>query len=214
MELLHWLCNVKTSANKDETVADNVFAAVIVRKWYIMNIELKKIDKIVSRKLAIILVLNFKIITVLCVIRIFSNVSVNLTGLKSSIYEFSVINLLFLPLEFGICVVVHEMGHYISAKKYGCAIKSIEINIKFLSGRTNIVNMEKLSRLRKIDVYFSGIMANLELWIVLTAMSNLENIFWFKRCREMGCLCSALIILNLIPVGATDGTEIIRMIRN
>lgn len=178
-----------------------------------MNIELKKIDQIISRKLAVILTLGYKMLTMCCIIRILLNLFVDLKEVTNSSYEFSVKNLFFLPLEFVMCILVHEMGHYLGAKKYGCLIKNIEINIIYLKGRTNIVNMEKLPCLRKIDIYFSGIMANLELWIILKAMCYIGNIFWCNRCIEMGYMCSALVILNSIPFGDTDGAEIIKMIR-
>lgn len=214
MELLHWLCNVKVIANKNETVADNISVTVVMQKLGYYEYRIKKINRIMSRKLAVMLSLGLKIITILCIIKIFTNLFVDFKEVLSPVYEFRIKNLLFLPFEFGICVVVHEMGHYISAKRYNCAIKNIEINIIGLKGKTNIINIEKLSCIRKIDVYFSGIIANIELWIILKAISNVGNIFWRSRYREMGCVCLALIILNLIPLGATDGTEIISLVRN
>ena len=179
-----------------------------------MKIKLKSFNDILSKNLARILTVFGKIITILCIIVSLSemyNVSKNTT---STVYEFSIINLLFLPFEFCICVFVHEMGHCISARKYECNIKNIEIDIVGFKGRTNIVNIEKLSYTRRIDVYFSGIMANIEFWIILNGMKYIVPIFWHNRCIEMSFLCTTLIVLNILPLGTTDGTEILKMIRN
>lgn len=123
--------------------------------------------------------------------------------------------LLFILLLFG-CVLLHELGHALAAKRYG--IRTADITLLPIGGVARIAQMPRDPR-QELVIAAAGPAVNVAIALVLIAVlgrfADLGDVLALQdpRLALMAKLLSAnvwLVLFNLIPAFPMDGGRILR----
>lgn len=124
-------------------------------------------------------------------------------------------NVLFIVALFA-CVVAHEFGHVLTARRYG--IKTPDITLLPIGG---LARLERLPEkpLREVAVALAGPAVNVVIWAVLTLITGMETQFdalgaiedpevgFFGRLAAVNLF---LALFNLLPAFPMDGGRVLR----
>lgn len=106
-------------------------------------------------------------------------------------------------LAFLLILLAHETGHILACYLFKQKIKTL--NLTIVGGMID-VQIENLSVVKKIIIYFAGVLVNI---IFLFCVKRIENIYYQKIIYNYNLL---LIIFNLLPIFPLDGFRIIETI--
>lgn len=104
---------------------------------------------------------------------------------------------------FLIIIIAHEAGHILACYLFSQKIKAL--NLTIVGGMID-VQIENLSILKKIIIYFAGVLVNI---IFLFSINFIKNEYYQKVIFNYNLL---LIIFNLLPIFPLDGFRIIESI--
>lgn len=111
-------------------------------------------------------------------------------------------------LLFGLLwVILHELAHILTSKRFGTGIFSIELHLT--GARGDIQGVEDLSRREKMIVYSSGAVVNIIIAITLFFISKYIDMTWIM---EGVWINLGLVIFNMLPAYPLDGARIYELI--
>lgn len=105
---------------------------------------------------------------------------------------------------------LHELGHIIAIKAFGCNIQTIEVS--FFCAKIKSYDINNLSNIKCIIIYSQGIIVN----IILAVVSNhiaLQGFYSYNFFLLSG-INYLLAILNSLPISILDGGNILRYTLN
>ena len=123
---------------------------------------------------------------------------------------------LFAAVGIGVFTLVHELGHAVTARRYGC---TVEIRLNFLMGWAAFSSPRPLSRLARIVISLAGPLAGLAsglatLTVVHVLMRRLDDPSTVGLLVDLwrGVAWAAIVIslLNLLPLWPLDGGHVVQ----
>ena len=111
-------------------------------------------------------------------------------------------------LLFGLLwVILHELAHVVTSKKFGAGIFSIELHLTGVKG--DIQGVEDLPYREKILIYISGPLVNMILFVSLYFISKYIDLEWINDGIWINL---GLLIFNMMPAYPLDGSRIYEII--
>jgi len=126
-------------------------------------------------------------------------------------------NVLFIIALFA-CVVAHEFGHVLTARRYG--IKTPDITLLPIGGMARLERLPE-KPLREIAVALAGPAVNVVIWAALTLVTGLQSqiaalsaiedpgVGFFERLAAVNLF---LALFNLLPAFPMDGGRVLRAV--
>lgn len=113
-------------------------------------------------------------------------------------------------------IKLHEMGHSIIARYYGCYVLESYIKIYRLSvyGKTEVYGIDNIKDVYKeIIIYVSGILVNANIFSVAGILYRINKIY-SPILSVIIIINLLLVIINFIPINNSDGQNIYACLKN
>jgi Zn-dependent protease len=125
------------------------------------------------------------------------------SGLTESVFT-AVANVLMVAALFG-CIVLHELGHALAARRYG--IETRDITLLPIGG---VARMERLPRdpRQELVVALAGPAVNVVIALVLGAVIRVLDVGGLLS--QLFVVNVALVLFNLLPAFPMDGGRVLR----
>lgn len=129
----------------------------------------------------------------------------------------AVLNILFILALF-LCVVLHEMGHALMARRFG--IKTPDVTLLPIGGVARLERMPQ-DPVQEIWVAVAGPAVNVVIWLVLSLMlgapagfADLETLdrAGSEFIPQLAALNLMLVAFNMIPAFPMDGGRVFRAV--
>jgi Zn-dependent protease len=117
-------------------------------------------------------------------------------------------------LGFFVCIVLHELGHAVVARRLGMPINGITL---FLFGGVAEMEEEPATPLREFLMAIAGPAVSAVLAVVFLSLAWLASVQGWAKSAQLVCQNLALInlgvlIFNLVPAFPLDGGRVLRSI--
>ena len=121
----------------------------------------------------------------------------------------------FAAVAIAVFTLVHELGHALTARHYGCAV---EIRLNFLMGWAAFTSVRPLSRLERIVISLAGPLAGLGAGLITLAAIHTAHARAASPATQLlladlwqGVAWAAIVIslLNLLPLWPLDGGHVV-----
>ena len=104
-------------------------------------------------------------------------------------------------------IILHELAHIITAKKYGCTFNKIDVSIWGV--KADLIDFDELLERDKLKVYLAGPLFNIIMAILLFGFDSMFNTNCLKSSITIN-IC--LGVFNLLPAYPLDGSRILEIL--
>ncbi|MDO5716994.1 MAG: M50 family metallopeptidase [Tissierellia bacterium] len=134
--------------------------------------------------------------------------------LKHGLEISAIIKVLIIIIVILISMVFHELAHIFGAKLHGAIVPEFGVKFALLNKKiyikpyTIIIGKEFLSSYQQLDYLLAGIVFHF--WLAnlsFLALSLINNTIGLYICLSVFCCNFIFSILNLIPIGQSDGRK-------
>jgi Zn-dependent protease/predicted transcriptional regulator len=123
-------------------------------------------------------------------------------------------NVVFVAALFA-CVVAHEFGHALAARRYGIATP--DITLFPIGGMARLERMPERPR-QEIVVALAGPAVSIAIWAIISALGGVPDVAQFERIEQtdigfwerLGAVNLFLALFNLLPAFPMDGGRVFR----